>query len=244
LLQRLKRLPSEILAEDKLWVLTTDRGAVMRDIRACRKEEQRWPRVHLLWQQHPAMEWLHDKILFAFGRHDAPVVEIPKLKPGEAIVLVTGTLPNRKGHPLIQKWSGIRFERGTVRERLDLNAVMERTRFGRDELPNPAAARDFAALQPLVAPAVDAMREEMRAARRSFDEAVRPELDRQLERLSEFREARFAQLELSLDLEHKRAEKKRKVGDLYEQYQKWIRDTLETEDQPSIRVAAIFTHVS
>ena len=32
-----------------------------------------------------------------------------------------------------------------------------------------------------------------------------------------------------------------KVGDLYEQYQKWIRDTLETEDHPSIRITAIFT---
>jgi len=32
----------------------------------------------------------------------------------------------------------------------------------------------------------------------------------------------------------------RKVGDLYEEYRSWIRDTLETEDQASIRVAAIF----
>ncbi|MFZ4775255.1 MAG: DEAD/DEAH box helicase, partial [Terrimicrobiaceae bacterium] len=115
LLQRLKRLPTEIQTEDKLWVLTTDRAAVMRDIRACRKEDQRWPRVHLLWQQHPAIEWLHDKILFAFGRHDAPVVELPSLPAGETIVLATGIIPNRKGHPLIQRWAGIRFEGDLVR---------------------------------------------------------------------------------------------------------------------------------
>jgi superfamily II DNA or RNA helicase len=245
LIQRLKRLPSEIVTEDKLWVLTSDRDAVMRDIRACRKEEQRWPRVHLLWQQHPAMEWLHDKILFAFGRHDAPVVEVPKLKPGESIVLTTGTLPNRKGHPLIQRWIGVRFEGGSISERLDLPAVMTRTGFGRDEIPNATGANEFADLQRLIGPAVDAMREEMRTERRTFDAAVRPELDRQLERLSAFRVAKNAQLELRFEkLAHVREAEQRKVGDLYEQYQKWIRDTLETEDQPSIRVAAIFTHVA
>ena len=245
LLQRLKRLPPEIQTDDKLWVLTTDRGAVMREISACRKEDQRWPRVHLLWQQHPALEWLQDKILFAFGRQDGPVVEVPALKAGEVIVLATGILPNRKGHALIQKWIGIRFEGGTVRERLDLRAVLERTRFGRDEIPNRNSGKDLTALKRLVGPAVDVMNEEMREARRVFDEFVRPELNRQLERLSAFRDARHAQLELDFGkMAQKREAERRKVGDLYEQYQKWIRDTLETEDQPSIRIAAIFTHVS
>jgi superfamily II DNA or RNA helicase len=244
LLLRLKRLPSEIQTDDKLWVFTSNRGAVMRDIRECRKEEHRWPRVHLLWEQHPAMEWLHDKILFAFGRHDAPVVEAPKLKSGAVIVLTTGTLPNRKGHPLIQHWMGVRFEGSSIRERLDLRAVLDRTGFGLEEIPNRGNARDLAQLQRLIIPAVDAMKEEIRGAQKKFDNAVRPALDRQLERLSAFRVARNNQLELRFEkLTYVREAEQRKVGDLYELYKKWIRDTLETEDQPSIRIAAIFTHV-
>jgi hypothetical protein len=240
--QRLKRLPPEIQTDDRLWVLTTDRDAVMREIRACRKEDQRWPRVHLLWQQQPAMEWLHDKILYAFGRHDAPVVGVPALRPGESIVIATGILPNRKGHPLIQRWAGIRFEGDTLRERLELSALIERTRLGRDEIPNPAADGDLSQLQRLIGPAVDAMREELRQARRAFDDSVRPELDRQLERLVAFRDTRNAQLELRFEkLSHVRDAEKRKVANLYEEYKTWIRDTLTTEDHPSIRVAAIFT---
>ena len=240
--QRLKRLPPEIQTDNKLWVLTTDRGAVMREMRACRKEDQRWPRIHLLWQQQPAIEWLHDKILFAFGRHDAPVVAVPGLKAGESIVLATGILPNRKGHSLIQRWAGFRFEGGLLLERLHLSAVMEKTRFGRDEIPNPAGGGDLSALQRLVGSAVDAMREELKQARRAFDDAVRPELDHQLERLASFRDARNLQLELRFEkMSHVRDAEKRKVADLYEQYKKWIRDTLETEDHPSIRVTAIFT---
>jgi hypothetical protein len=245
LLQRLKRLPPEIQTVDKLWVLTADSDAVKHEINVCRKEDQRWPRIHLLWQQHPAIEWLHDKILSAFGRQDAPVVRLPGLKPGETIVLATGTLPNRKGHPLIQRWAGIRFKGGAVQERLELSDVLARTRFGVEQIPNPAAGGDLSALQRLIGPAVDAMREKLRDDRRAFDESVRPELDRQLTRLAAFRDARIAQLELRFEkMEHMRQAEKRKVGNLYEQYQKWIRDTLETEDQPSIRVAAIFTHGS
>jgi flagellar motility protein MotE (MotC chaperone) len=119
---------------------------------------------------------------------------------------------------------------------------MEKTRFGRDEIPNPAAGGDLSALQRLVGPAVDAMREELKQARRAFDDAVRPELDRQLERLASFRDARNLQLELRFEkMSHVRDAEKRKVADLYEQYKKWIRNTLETEDHPSIRVTAIFT---
>lgn len=236
--QRLKRLPAEIQTDDKLWILTSDRGAVMREMSACRREDQRWPRIHLLWQQHPAIEWLHDKILFAFGRHDAPVVMVPALKAGESIVVATGILPNRKGHPLIQRWAGIRFESGSPRERLALAEVMKRTRFGQDPIPNPAEETDLSGFRRLIGPAVDSMGEDLRQARAEFDQTMRPELEEQLKRLAAFRDARYQQLELQLD--SIRQAKKRKVTDLYEQYCHWIRDTLETEDSPSIRVAAIF----
>ncbi len=241
--QRLRRLPPEIQPNDKFWLLTTDRAAVMREMKACRKEDQRWPRVQLLWPQQPALEWLQDKVLFAFGRQDAPVVTAPSLKPGEVIVLATGILPNRKGHPLIQRWAGIRFEGGVLRERLDLQAVMAKTRFGQEEFPNPADGGDLSSLKLLIGPAVEAMQDELRQARRAFDDSVRPELDHQLRRLAVFRDTRNAQLELRFEkLSHLREAEKRRVADLYEQYQTWIRDTLATEDHPSIRVAAIFTH--
>lgn len=241
LLRRLKRLPPEIQAADKLWVLTADRAAVMCEIRACRKEDQRWPRIQLLWQQHPAMEWLHDKMLFAFGRQEAPVVELPSLQSGETIVLATGVLPNRKGHPLIQRWAGIRFQGDEVREHLELSDVIARTRFGQDTFPNPAGTGEPKAFQRFIGPAVESMRVELRKARQRFDAEVRPLLDQQLARLSEFRTARTEQLELKFERTAQRREAEiRKVGNLYEEYQAWIRDTLETEDQPSIRIAAIF----
>jgi hypothetical protein len=240
LLQRLKRLPPEIQTTDKLWILTGNREAVMQEIQTCRKEDQRWPRVHLLWQQHPAMEWLNDKILFAFDRGQVPVVEVPRLKPAEAIILATGIIPNRKGHPLIQRWVGIRFEGQTLHDCLDLKAVMAVTRFGQDPIPNPATDIDTGRIQGLIGPAVKAMAGQMHAARKAFEDQIRPELDKQLARLADFRGTRLQQLELFDTTARVRQAKTRKINDLYAQYETWIRDTMQTEDQASIRLAAIF----
>jgi superfamily II DNA or RNA helicase len=238
---RLQRLPHEIQTSDKLWILTEDRDAVMQEIAACRKEDQRWPRVQLLWQQHPAMEWLSDKMCMAFGREDAPVVRVPALEVRETIVLATGLLPNRKGQPIIQRWTGFRFIDQSLPDRLSIEEVIKRTRFGREQIPNPVGDVPDT-LASLIEPTVDAMIAEMSGARRQFDEAIRPELDRQLEKLAAFRDARMQQLELAFEAKGiKRQAEARKVESLYTRYKQWIRDTLETEDHPSIRIVALFT---
>ena len=239
--RRLKRLSAEIMPDNNLWIFTTDRAAVMKDIGLCRKEEQCWPRVHLLWLQHPAMEWLHDKIVFAFDRDQAPVVELPALKAGEAIVLATGITPNRKGHPLIQRWTGFHFKKTVLAETLELKEILARTGFAGKPIPNLATIQDLTAAKQLVGLAVDAMRKELSQARSVFNDSMRPELQKQLDRLASFRDGRTQQLELDLGLRPTQRDiERRKVENLYEEYRTWIRDTLETEDQSSIRIAAIF----
>jgi hypothetical protein len=89
---------------------------------------------------------------------------------------------------------------------------------------------------------VDAIFALMRESRQDFEKLIRPELNRQLVRLEAFRDAKWRQLELKFEgMDSKRDAEKRKVGDLHSEYSKWIRDTLETEEQPFIRIATIFT---
>jgi len=239
--RRLKRLPREIRPTDDLWILTSDRKKVMKEITACRAEEGRWPTVQLLWELHPVMTWLGDKILAAFGRSDAPVIRTPNLAAGETIVLAYGLIPNRKGHPLVQRWIGARFRKGEYQESLDLPSVLKETAFGQTQIPNPGEVSDMKSLQMLIPPTVAVVREELTTAREQFDAEAQPELEKQLERLRKFRDAKYEQLELDLSLAQVRAARKRSVTDLYESYRTWIQDTMKTEDNPSIRIAAIFT---
>ena len=41
--------------------------------------------------------------------------------------------------------------------------------------------------------------------------------------------------------ERKRDEKLRGIDKVFAEYQEWIRDTMTTQDQPYIRIAAVFT---
>lgn len=251
--QRLERLPREIRPEDGTWILTTDRKKVMAEIAACRTQEGRWPKQTLLWEQHPLMLWLSDKILAAFGRQEAPVIRLPtpRLQSGEVIILATGILPNRKGHPLLQRWMGVQFLNGKLTSVLSLDDILQRTRLGKDPAPQSGAEIPTDALTKLVPIAVEAVRSELSRARKEFDEKNKPALDAQLQRLSVFRDARFSQLEFQFEesktrglastLDHRRLEierRKRSVENLYESYVKWIRDTLQTEDNPAIRLVA------
>lgn len=60
-----------------------------------------WPKLHYLWPQHPVMDWLSDRVLSAFGRHCAPVIQCPQLADGEHAFMLMGLIPNRKGQPLL-----------------------------------------------------------------------------------------------------------------------------------------------
>lgn len=100
--RRLKKHPDEIIANPSgLISLSADRNALNREIIRWRSEENLWPRLHLLWELHPALRWMQDKLLSKFGRNQAACVHLRHLDPGERIVLGTGIIPNRKGQTLI-----------------------------------------------------------------------------------------------------------------------------------------------
>jgi DNA-binding response OmpR family regulator len=179
-------------------------------------------------------------VVGAFGRNEAPVISLPTLSAETSIILCTGIIPNRKGHPLIQRWMGISFESGVFSETLTLEEVLERTEFHQRRWPNSGEAKNLSDLQVLIPTAVDKAREAMHAAKCEIDERHAPELEKQLERLKAFKEERDRQLEMSSLLEGVRSAEKRKVQDLHAQYSAWIRDTLETEDKASIVVNGIF----
>jgi len=251
--RRLKKHPQEILANESGHLsLTTDRKALNREIIRCRSEEGLWPRLHLLWELHPALRWMQDKLLSKFGRNQATCIHLRHLAPGERIVLGTGIIPNRKGHPLIQRWYGIRFVGGTLSETLDLEQTIQLTRFAENH-PNPTPEIDFAAVEALFPEAVECLSIHLSEARDKFRSDTQPELQRQLDLLSAFLDTRTTQLEMDFSesiekglastREHrlrKKEEERRVIQKKHDDYKSWILETMETEDRPSIRLFAVF----
>src|SRR5262249_29573483 len=100
---RCQYLPREALPRGREFLLTTGREKVQRAIAEARKRsregESSWPREQLLWELHPVMQWLLDKVMCRFLRHEAPLVVAPKLGKGRAAYLFQGGLSNKPSQP-------------------------------------------------------------------------------------------------------------------------------------------------
>lgn len=239
--QRLEYLPPEIDIHDGQIFFTADRNQIQKEIARCRKEEREWPRLHLLWDQHPVVEWVSDKVTTAFRRHEAPVLQLKgALKPGELIYIVSGLIPNRSGHPLIHSWFGVRYLKGIFDEVLDFDDVVRITELRRRRFANPGNDAGMEELAKLLPDVVKHARARMTACREEHDVRLKPQLDAQISRLKVLRGRRVEQLELLFSEQGHRLERERRqVDKLFDEYQEWIRDTMTTEDKPYIRIAAV-----
>jgi ERCC4-related helicase len=108
--RRYERLPREIKpAPQEPLRLCADKSLVKKDLEESRKAEERWTPLQYLWELHPAVQWLNDLAVTAFGRHQAPVLSLPVLPDKEVIFVMTGLIPNRQGQPLLNKWLSVVF---------------------------------------------------------------------------------------------------------------------------------------
>lgn len=66
---------------------------------AARRKDNTWPQEQLFWELHPVMQWLLDKLLICFGRHQAPVIVTPAPIPGVYCGLFRALSPTAIANP-------------------------------------------------------------------------------------------------------------------------------------------------
>lgn len=253
LIWRFRMVQKEMRPKDNIFLLTDQTQVIQEQIAAARKEENAWPQVHYLWEQHPVMEWLTDKLTAAMGRHQAPVIPLDQgLEPGETVYLLSGLIPNRKGHPLIQHWFGIsqlrqkgpfKGQEFVSRRVMNLNDFLEITGFGKAEIPNPQKHVDVIPLQKNLTEVIRQARKTMSEKRKDFEADMAPDLARHLDRLKtlEHRHRNHINQVFNKESSEKKDLRLRQVENTFQRFNTWIRDTLATEDIPYIKVVAVFT---
>jgi len=246
--QRFKFYPREIWPENGEFILSADPERMKAEIKRSRKDEQTWPRIHLLWELHPLLQWVNDKVLASFGRQQAPLITLPgALDTGEAIFILSGLVPNRKSHPLIHHWFGVRFRNGTFAGIMAFSEVLKRSRLRDQKFPNRQEPFDGRELKALLPEAVEKAREWMHQRREEFRQQMKPRLMAQLQELDRLRQKKMDELEKrfgpdaqlgQLELGRKN-QQRREIERIFEEYVDWVTDTLETEDSPYLRVVAV-----
>ncbi len=247
---RFRILPPEILPDDGVFTLSSDKPTMQGEIKRSRKDEKAWPKIHYLWKLNPVVEWINDKALAYFGRHEAPVITLENiLDSGEVVFLMTGLIPNQKGHPLIQRWFGVVFHNGAFRLIEELDELIKRTGLGDRQIPNRGLAANFETLKKSLPSAVDKARQWMSARRKEFEDQINEKLNQHLADLDRLKKRKLIQLEKRFSdvrqpeklAQAIKEKEKREIDKIFDEYMDWVEQTMTTEDQAYIRVVAALT---
>lgn len=258
---RFKRLPREIRPEldpdtrMRRLRLTSNVDLMQQEIKRSRKEETAWPKFQFLWELHPALTWMTDKVVAGFKRHEAPVLVVDKgLALGETLYLLSGLYPNRKGQPVLHHWFGAVVKRNEgvfdagvqfVAFR-DLATVITDTGLGTGGIPNRNVPVDIKELESHLGDVIRRAREEMISRRADFNAITLPELEGHLERLDTLRKRHQEVIQMTFEdlrQKEKRETRTRETDRIFGEYRQWMKDTMETEETPYIQVAAVLTRV-
>lgn len=241
-------LPQEAVPDDWIFHLTGDRQQVMEAMAQARRQEGVWPQAQLFWELHPAMEWLLDRLLVRFNRHEAPLVVAPgAMNPREFLLLFQGVLSNKRSQPLITDWFGvIHDERGFGQAVYSLEEVLRFSGFERG-LPNPnRQSINRAEIAAALPQAVEIARKHMDDLRLERGNSLRRQLQDDVRKLRHWRDATTVRLQgqradaigaRAARLEHQLAE----CEALYVQRQQWLDDSFTAVTPAYLRLAAVFT---
>jgi len=246
--QRFRALPPEIWPDDGHFTLSADQAVIQAEIKRSRKDEKAWPRIHYLWPLNPVMEWVNDKVLAAFGRHEAPVMVLQgALGPDEVVFVLSGLIPNRKSHPLVHRWFGVSFRSGRFRGIEDFDGLVDRTGLARRTFSNRGNGVDTETLQSLLPQAIAQARDWMSVQRKAFEEQINVKLDEHLKALERLKGNQLRQLEIRFEdsrqperiVLSRKEEERRRIDRLFTDYLEWIEESMTTEDNPYIQVVAV-----
>ncbi len=238
-------MPREVWPDDDTFVLSANRQMIQDEIKRSRsrKDENAWPRIHYLWQHNPVLEWINDKVVAGFGRHEAPVLTLSSiLNAGETVFILSGLIPNRKSHPLVQRWFGVTFKDAIFQQIEGFESLLARTGLGKTPFPSRIDNINIEALRQLLPEAVQQARDYMSKERKAFEEVINEKLNEQLIALERLKTKQYEQLELLfMDKRQlsKKEQHKREIDRKFDEFMEWVEDTMTTEDNPFFQVIAV-----
>ncbi|KQP00291.1 hypothetical protein ASF32_13715 [Methylobacterium sp. Leaf91] len=243
-------MPPEAEPDDGMLRLTDNRSLMSDRIRTARQGiGGGWPDLQYLWDVHPAVDWLADKVNGVFGRRSAPVGRlIGRLAKGEAAFVFNGTVPNLKGQPLVDEWPVVVFRDGEFKEVQAIREFIARTSLGGGDVPNVGTTQ-VDDLQPLVAEAVQRAQTFIHQARKRYQGEMDTEVLHLAERHDTLRarhdtvlQMRFEGMEDHAPQRKRKADQESKLRRTFESWWDWVKQTRETPDNPDphVRLVAVF----
>ncbi len=250
--RRLKALvPEEALPHGETLRVSNDKAFCMEQMRSSMQknmDESAWPTTQYLWKLHPILTWVNDKASLLFKRDEAPVVGLPEtLKTNESIYVVTGSMPNLKSTPLVDEWFGLLYQDGKFVKVLSMNEVVQKTKLSNPKIPNTncIGENEISSASALLSDVVAHAKVYLDEHYKRYQTEMNPLLDEEVDKLIELQEKHKEYYQLTLfEHERKLQEQERRVDELFDQFTKWVKETLTIQNNPYIRIVSVLMGVS
>lgn len=242
-------IPEEAMPSGEILRLSDDKTYIMQEMRKSMQnsiDNAAWPDAQYLWAIHPVISWLNDKTGLLIGRGEAPVIGVKNfMQSNENIFIVEGSMPNERSAALVDDLFGIRYVDGKFVEFLDINAVVNKTKINSELLANEQNVTDemISALSEQLEDVVAKAKEKLAESYRKYKDATDPLIDAEVDKLAELEE-RHKDYQLSLFTDERRkSEAERRVDELFDNFTKWVKETLDIRNNPYIRIITVLTGV-
>ncbi len=248
LLDRLRNLPNEAIPENNQFTLIENKQQIEQELQRCREEEGAWPQIHYLWDLHPVVQWLQDRIVSARARHSAPVIRMPKtLDEDQHYFCLRGGYPSRRGHGLIDQWLVIETRAGAVAGMHSMADLITKLGLKDPKIPATGTAGDTQAISALLPEVVRTAEDHLKQLAKEKERELTETRNAQQQRLNTLREKFNTQLNLELErtLQSTRAAKQSReqarLDRIFKDFEEWVEHSQTLEDHPWLQVAAVFT---
>ncbi len=241
-------LPPELRrGRDNELRLTTDRARVMDSYDRARDTEDGWPEWELFWPHHPVAEWLNDRVLASFRRHEAPVIEVRHgLAPDESAFIFQSILSNQRSQPILVDWSAVRRQPLGTLVRVPFADIARATQLS-DAVPNTGRSIPLDRIRADLPRAVQLIRDRLVEARTAYEQNAVAALRPEIRKLRAWQAASKDRLSAALDAMHiQRADRTRdiererqEIDAIYQARHEWIASTVKVSPTPFIRLAAV-----
>lgn len=250
--RRLRALiPEEAMPQGETLRLSDDKAFCMEQMRTSMQknmDEAAWPSSQYLWKLHPIFSWVNDKAGLLFKRAEAPVLGLPGvLYPGEALYIVSGSVPNLKSTPLIDEWFGLLYQDGQFIQRLSMEEVVQKAGLRSARIPNTNCItnQSIVAASSLLHDVVTQAKTYLTERYQQYQAEMNPKLDAEVDKLIELQEKHKEYYQTTL-FEHERQlqEQERRVDKLFDDFTNWVKETLTIQNNPYIRIVSVLMGVS
>jgi ERCC4-related helicase len=254
---RCQYLPRESLPKGKEFLLTTDRDRVQRAIAEARRRakegESPWPKEQLLWELHPVMQWLLDKVMCRFLRHEAPLVLAPRLGKNRAEYLFQGVLSNRRSQPVVVEWFAVHLRQNQPLAVGPFGQLLAETGFEQG-IANPGKASSLTEIvRGRLADAVKTAAGHMEGLAAERAERLRRRVEEDRKRFEGWFQRSLQQIDkdrthylaaykgvIPRNLQERLQNRKRKIEERKQQRERWLTDTFDLVGTPYLKLALVF----